>query len=143
MIEIYNIYVEQIKNALIERGGFRKTLLATGSAKLVKPLPNGGRVHLKEITSVSIFFDIDPDDPDNFLNLFNHAKSFFNWKKDGSPDNTRKVSVKKVMKHITNFDWVKEYEKEFELYYHHDEYWDYRRKSKISLIQRFKNFFKW
>lgn len=141
MLSLEKILIDSIKKDLIEIGGFRQTILATGSAKLVKPLPDGGRVHIKEITQKFIYFDIDPDDPNNLAGLIDHTKSYINWKRNREPNNTKKVKVKTVMKNLLYFDWVKEYEKDFQFYYHPDGYKDYKRKQ-ITRFQRFKNYFK-
>jgi len=135
-----DLKIETTKKLLIEKGGFHKTLLASGSAKLVKPLADGSRVHVKEIDANFIYFDIDPDDPEKLPELIDHIKSYVDWQGEGAPDKTVKVKVSKVKKNAATFNWVRAYEKKFERYVHPKGYKDYRRKP--SFFQRVKNFVK-
>ncbi|MFX0141978.1 MAG: hypothetical protein ACFFDN_50545 [Candidatus Hodarchaeota archaeon] len=113
---VYLIKINEIRNILIEKGGFRPTYLASGPEKLVKQLHNGMRVDIKEITPEYIKYDIDPHDPDsNLKSLLRHAKNYFKWWWEGSQDMTIKISTRKVIKNPKKFNWLKQYMKKFDL----------------------------
>jgi len=130
-----------IKDILINKCGFEKKskLKATGSARLVKKISGGARVHVKEIKSEFLTYDIDLDDPEQSGHLLAHAKATFNWIKEGTPDKTKKVKLKVIKKKRCSYNWLKEYEKDFKRVKDSSGFEDWVRK--VSIWQRIKNFF--
>ena len=130
-----------IKNILLDECGFRQAgrLEATGSARIVKSLPDGSRIHVKDIYSTHITYDIDLDDPKQGGHFIDHAKSAIDWVIKGRPDKTKKIKIKKFLKKRCEFQFVKEYEKDFERFYDPGGFWDWKRR--LSLWQKIKKFF--
>ena len=107
---------KKIREKLIEEGEFRKSNLASGAEGLVKPIEEGMRVEIKEISPSFIKYDIDPHDPDrNIGSWLRHAWNSIKWAFKGAQDNSVSVPTKKIMKNVKKFNWREEYEKRYQL----------------------------